>query len=92
MADGTQEPSNGNGSNGSNGWTTYGKLVLTELERHQDSLDKIDSKIATIKEVDLPNIRTELATLKTKAMLLGAVAGTLFSGLVFAIFSALIHH
>jgi hypothetical protein len=81
---------NGNG-NTKGSWTELGQLVLSELERHDDRADKIESRIADIKEKDIPRIDTEIATLKTKAMMYGAIAGTLFSGLAFALFEFLFH-
>lgn len=52
-----------------NGWNEYAKLVLSELER----LDKWCGQIATEQQ----NIRIEIAKLKVKSGVWGAVAGAI---------------
>jgi hypothetical protein len=52
---------------GGNGWTTYQKLVLAQLEQHQQSLDKINDRLS--------EIRIEITELKVKAGIWGLVAG-----------------
>jgi hypothetical protein len=50
-----------------NGWTNYQKLVLAQLEQHQESLEKINDK--------LNQIRIEITELKVKAGVWGLIAG-----------------
>lgn len=54
---------------GGNGWTTYQKLVLAQLEQHQEALDKINDRLA--------EIRVEISELKVKAGVWGLVAGVI---------------
>jgi hypothetical protein len=78
-------------SNENNGWTTYGKLVLSELERLQNEQDKTNIRVALTREKDLPELRTEIATLKTKAAIYGAIAGAIFSAIAFAVAELIIN-
>lgn len=48
-------------------WVEYQRLVLAELERHSLSLTDIAK--------DVSNVKTEIALLKLKSGLWGAVAG-----------------
>jgi hypothetical protein len=63
-----------------NGWNEYQRLVLAELERHNTRLETIDEKISAVR-VDLVKLQVELAaeiaTLKVKSGLWGALAGIL---------------
>ena len=54
---------------GSNGWTEYQRLVLTELERHSEALDDLHDKMGELK--------IELVTLRIKSTLWGTMGGTL---------------
>lgn len=51
------------------GWTEYQKLVLAELERHSEALKSL--------ERHLNKIEIEIATLKIKATLWGAVGAAI---------------
>ena len=51
-----------------NGWEQYQKLVLNELEKHGDRLEKMSEQMIKHGE--------ELAQLKVKAGIWGAVSGT----------------
>jgi len=51
-----------------NGWEQYQKLVLSELEKHGDRLEKMSEQMMKHGE--------ELAQLKVKAGIWGAVSGT----------------
>ncbi len=82
-----EQTSSSNGRNGS--WLEYARLVLSELSRLQEELDKTNSRLTTTREKDIPNILTEIATLKVKAAFWGAIAGAIFSGIVFAVASAI---
>lgn len=50
-----------------NGWTTYQKLVLTQLQAHTENLNKLEEKIT--------DLRIELTTLKVQAGIWGLAAG-----------------
>ncbi|MAT12538.1 MAG: hypothetical protein CMM02_16205 [Rhodopirellula sp.] len=51
----------------SDDWTQYSKLVLSELEKHGEKLEKMSEQLGRHGE--------ELAQLKVKAGMWGAVAG-----------------
>lgn len=50
-----------------NGWTQYQKLVLAELERHSEQLDRLSKQIT--------HLDIELAMLKVKAGAWGLIGG-----------------
>ena len=50
-----------------NGWEEYKKLVLSELERFNKNQDKFDKK--------LDKVIIDIATLKVKASIWGALGG-----------------
>lgn len=52
-----------------NGWNEYSKLVMSELEKHGDKLEKISEQLIRHGE--------ELAQLRVKAGIWGAVSGTI---------------
>jgi len=54
-----------------NGWNEYSKLVMSELEKHGDKLEKISEQMIKHNE--------ELAQLKVKAGAWGAVSATVVS-------------
>jgi len=62
-------------SKSQNGWGEYAKYVLKELERLNKSLDDLEQRLIDIQTKDLAKIRTEIAMLKVKSGLWGAVAG-----------------
>jgi hypothetical protein len=51
-----------------NGWSEYSKLVMSELDKHGDKLEKISEQMIRHGE--------ELAQLRVKAGIWGAVSGT----------------
>lgn len=63
-----------------NGWREWSRYVLKELEHSRDSSDKLQQEISALR-MDFATqgieIHTELATLKTKAGLWGAVGATI---------------
>ena len=81
-----EDPGNGNG------WSTYAKLVLSELERLEDSNNKTDNRVTDLTEKVIPYIHTEIATLQTKAMIFGAGAGFIVSAICVAIAEYIFHH
>lgn len=93
----------GDSLNGNGGWASYGKLVLSELERLQDELDKVQVRVAIIKEQEIPHLYAAIAAVKlelkqdivaiqVKAALFGAIAGTVFSAAMVAIMNYLLHN
>lgn len=58
-----------------NGWSEWEQLVLHELERHETRLNEIRSMLDNVRQQDLPQLRTEIALLKLRAGIWGAVAG-----------------
>ena len=52
-----------------NGWSEYSKLVLSELEKHGEKLERMSDQLIRHGE--------ELAQLKVKAGIWGAVSGTI---------------
>lgn len=52
-----------------NGWTQYQKLVLAELERHSDTLESL--------EKHLNRVEIEIATLKIRASIWGALGASI---------------
>lgn len=94
MADGHYEHgdgSNGDPGNGSNGWTRYGKLVLSELERLQGDIDKIDQRETDTRESLIPKLENKITALEVKAFFIGGIAGAVFSAIMFAVMSHIIH-
>lgn len=63
-----------------NGWNEWSKFVLKELERQSDCIDEVNKSIARLthdmnKRFEEVNI--EIATLKVKAGLWGALGGAI---------------
>lgn len=50
-----------------NGWTTYQKLVLSQLEAHNEDLSELSDKIS--------DLRVEISALKIQAGIWGLMAG-----------------
>lgn len=50
-----------------NGWTTYQKLVLSQLEAHNKDLNELSDKIS--------DLRVEISALKIQAGIWGLMAG-----------------
>lgn len=57
--------------NPTDGWAEYQRLVLAELERHGAQLTALETKL----NERLGEIRVEIATLKVKAGVWGALSG-----------------
>jgi hypothetical protein len=60
-----------------NGWDSYQKLVLGKLSDHSAVLESLDNKIQSIRTEDIPSLQIEIAMLKIKAGVWGAVAGVI---------------
>lgn len=72
------------------GWTEYRRLVLGELVRIERDIGSLHDKFDDLKTNDIGAMRVEIAMLKVKAGLVGAMTGTL-TGLAVAIGTYLIH-
>lgn len=57
------------------GWPENRKLILRELERLGEDIRSVVKGIADIREGDLAELKTEIALLKLKSSLWGAVLG-----------------
>lgn len=60
------------------GWGQNRKLVLAELSRVARAVESLDIKVGG----EMTNMKVELATLKTKAAIIAAVAGALLSAVI----------
>lgn len=60
-----------------NGWNDYQKLVLSQLVEHAKSLDDVKVDLQSIRNSDIPDLKVEIAMLKVKAGMWGAIAGAL---------------
>ncbi len=61
-----------------NGWAEYRKLVLSELERHEEILSDIRKEVQEVRkevQAEVQGIRNDLVTLKVKVAVMGAGAG-----------------
>jgi len=68
-----------------NGWNEYAKHVLKELERHSAWQDRMDEKFAAHQRdmaLQHASLQTEIAMLKVKAGVWGAVAGAIPAAVV----------
>lgn len=52
----------GNPGHNTNGWTEYQRLVLSELERHENKLNSLHTQLVELK-IESSNIKVELANL-----------------------------
>jgi hypothetical protein len=64
-----------------NDWSEWQKLVIEKFK----TLDEVKEDVKTIMVNDLPHIREEIATLKVKAGIWGAIAGALPALIISAI-------
>jgi len=58
-----------------NGWNSYQKLVLDKLDEHSESLKSLGDEMNSIRIKDVPALQVEIAMLKIKAGMWGAIAG-----------------
>ena len=57
------------------GWNEYKLLVLDQLTRVSSQVQDLERKVDTFRADDIANVKVEIALLKQKAGLWGAVAG-----------------
>ena len=74
----------------SDSWEEWSQYVLKELQRLNDSIDALRSDLIKVRVNDLVELKTEIATLKAKAGLWGAV-GAAIPVVVFIAWEALKH-
>ncbi len=74
------------------GWAEYRKLILSELERLNNTIDRLDEKIDQLRQFDIADMKMEIAMLKTKAGLLGAIGGSIGGSIVGVIVSKFLHY
>jgi len=71
--------------NGSSSWIVWQRLILSELERHDQDNKDIEQKVSDL-DKDLSEkinkISVDIAVLQTRAALWGAGAGAIIAGLV----------
>jgi hypothetical protein len=60
---------------GLEGWGEYKRLILQELERLAKRIEDLDSKIDRFRGDDIASLKVEVAMLKVKAGMWGALAG-----------------
>lgn len=60
---------------GLEGWGEYKKLILKELERLEAAVNELNRKIDAFRADDMATLKVEIALLKLKAGVWGAVAG-----------------
>jgi hypothetical protein len=60
-----------------NTWQEYSKLILAELERMSMEIARLNAKLDAFRSDDIANVKVELAMLKVKAGMWGAVAGAI---------------
>ncbi len=73
------------GEESGTGWLEYRRLVLNELERLDEAIKNLDTKLDErdkAQDTKVSAINLELLTLKIKASVYGALAGAIFSALV----------
>jgi len=63
------------------GWNEYKLLVLDQLTRVSSQVQDLERKVDTFRADDIANVKVEIALLKQKAGLWGAVAGLIRSAL-----------
>ena len=64
---------------GQNGWNEWSKHILSELERLNSSYESLMKEINRVNDQtmkDMHDLKVDLATLKVKASLWGAAAGS----------------
>lgn len=57
------------------GWIEHRKLILNELQRLTTEVGNIREKLDTFRQEDVADLRTEIALLKLKSSLWGAILG-----------------
>lgn len=57
------------------GWNEYKLLVLEQIERLSKQVTNLEAKVDGFRADDMGNVKVEIALLKQKAGLWGAIAG-----------------
>jgi hypothetical protein len=58
-------------------WVEYRRLILQELQRLADGISDVKIQLATLHSMDIAAIKAEIAVLRFKSGLWGAVAGAI---------------
>ena len=69
--------------NPDNGWQEYKIHVMSELDDLKKLLSNMDERISDIRQIDVPSLRVEIAMLKIKSGIWGAIAGIIPVGIYF---------
>ena len=69
-------------NNGENGWSKWEQLVLDKLGNLEESDKEIKLDVKLILINHLPHLREEIAALKVKAGIWGAIAGALPASII----------
>lgn len=59
------------------GWSEYRKLVISELERLGRMIAVVDSKVDALNTSEISQLKVEVAMLKVRCAIIGAVFGTI---------------
>ncbi len=59
------------------GWTEYRRLVLGQLEKLEGSISRLDGKLESFRNSEIAELKVEVAMLKVKAGLWGAIGATI---------------
>ncbi len=70
-------------SDESNGWNEYKRLVVSELDRLDESINKLSGKIDAMRE--------DMVSLKVKMAMIGAAAGVVVSAIVSIFIKVAVH-
>ncbi len=71
-----------------NGWEEWRKHVLSELQRHNECMDKIDTKIDNLED-KIALLSLDVTTNKVKIAFLGSMSGFV-AGIIASIITAII--
>lgn len=63
------------------GWSEYKLLVLDQLEGLKAQVRQLESKMDSFRADDIANVKVEIALLKQKAAVWGAISGLIPSAL-----------
>ena len=72
-------------------WGEYRRVILQELQRLHDGIADVKGQIALLHTSEIATIKAEIAVLKVKAVMWGAVASILFSAAVTFILNMALH-
>lgn len=65
-----------------NGWNEWKRVVLVKLDDNESANKDVRNQILEIRTKDIPAIREDISSLKTKAAMWGAFFGLLASAII----------